>query len=68
VKVWRVTDPEPDWTDPSVLTMDFSGALVDSGGVVPVETPTGPGLCGVISDHLYSGAYLEYGNFRAERA
>lgn len=66
LKAWRTFDREPDWSEASVMGMDFSGALTDTGGAA-METPTGRGLCGIIGDHLSGGGYLEYGDFRAER-
>lgn len=63
VKAWRADHGEPDWEDPwSSTHMDFSGALVEDGSGNPMETPTGPGKCGIVSNHLYSGAAALFGD------
>lgn len=60
-KAWRADQGEPDWDDPwSSSYYDFSGALVD--GATPIETPTGIGRCGIVANHLGSGATGVFGD------
>lgn len=64
-KVWRYTDPEPDWADTAAVgTYDFAGAQLPTPNA---QMPDQPGRCGLIGAHLRNGRYLEYGDFRARQ-
>jgi hypothetical protein len=58
-KLWRVNEPEPAKGVVSAIqsSFDFSGETL----VLPI-TAGNPGYCGLIVNHVYGGAYAEYGD------
>lgn len=60
VKVWPLGETEPPWTDDNFVgTFDTSGDNDPSPNIS--AAPTGSGYCGLVSAHLRSSAYLEFG-------
>lgn len=65
VKVWRLGDPEPDWSNTNAVnTYDFAAANIPTPNA---QYPDEIGQCGLVGAHIRNTRFFEYGYFSARK-